>query len=365
VKTLRAVRATCALGALGAALCTSAAAGAQSLLDRPPNLSGGWVGSSGQLYFNFMHRFIASDAPERKVTNVPTFTLGAGLPLRTLVGLEYSTNSNLAPRYPNEWEVFIRHAALQQDRGAPLDLAAQVGYNFAAEGADAELSLARRQGPLRLIAAGRALSDPFTSGERRFVLAGGGTLRVSRYFALAGDVATLLEREEGEEVAWSAGVHLAIPGTPHTLSIQASNTAAYTLQGLSRGDKIRRYGFEFTIPLTLNRWFGSSAERAPAPTPPAAPPADSAAAAAPAGPVARAGMRNLAFVPGNIEIQAGTTVEWTNNDPLSHSVTADDGSFSSGLIGSGNKWRHTFTTPGTYTYHCTPHPFMKGTVVVR
>jgi plastocyanin len=359
------------VGAACAALCTSAAGGrAQSLLDRPPNLSGGWVGSSGQLYFNFMHRFIASDAPERKVSNVPTFTLAAGLPLRTLVGLEYSTNSNLAPRYPNEWEFFVRHALLQQDRGAPVDLAGQVSYNFAAEGADGEVSLARRQGPLRLIAAGRVLSDPFSAGDRRFVLAGGGTVRISRYFALAGDVATLLEREEGEEVAWSAGVHLALPGTPHTLSIQASNTAVYTLQGLSRGDDVRRYGFEFTIPLTLRRWFGGSAGGVPAPPPPAPPsaaaPADPAATpAAPAGPVARAGMRNLAFVPGTITIQAGTTVEWTNNDPLPHSVTSDNGTIDSGLIGSGNRWRHTFTTPGTFTYHCTPHPFMKGTVVVR
>jgi plastocyanin len=277
--------------------------------------------------------------------------------------VHYTTNSSLAPRYPNEWEAFVRHAALQQDRGAPVDLAAQVGYNFAAEGVDGELSIARRQGPLRLIAAGRALSDPFSAGDRRFALAGGGTLRVSRYFALAGDVATLLEREEGEEVAWSAGVHLALPGTPHTLSIQASNTAVYTLQGLSRGDDVRRYGFEFTIPLTLNRWFGRAAERAPAPLPPPAAQADSGAA--PTGPVARAGMRNLAFVPGTIEVRAGTTVEWTNNDPLSHSVTSDNGAFDSGLIGSGNRWRYTFTTPGTYPYHCTPHPFMKGTVVVR
>jgi plastocyanin len=365
VKTLRAVRAACALGAACAALCTSAAGGrAQSLLDRPPNLAGGWVGSSGQLYFNFMHRFIASDAPERKVTNVPSFTLAAGLPLRTLLGAEYTTNSALAPRYPNEWELFVRHAALQQDRGAPLDLAGQVSYNFAADGVDGELSLARRQGPVRLIAAGRVLSDAFSAGDRRFAVAGGGTVRVSRYVALAGDVATLLEREEGEEVAWSAGVHLAIPGTPHTLSLQASNTSVYTLQGLSRGDKTRRYGFEFTIPLTLRRWFGGSAEaHAPAAAAPTLAPADSGAT--PTGPVARAGMRNLAFVPATIEIQAGTTVEWTNNDPLPHSVTADDGSFSSGLIASGNKWRRRFDTPGTYTYHCTPHPFMKGRVVVR
>jgi plastocyanin len=364
VTSLRAVRAACALGAACAALCTSAAGGrAQSLLDRPPNLSGGWVGSSGQLYFNFMHRFIASDAPERKVTNVPTFTLAAGLPFHALAGVEYSTNSALAPRFPNEWEAFARLAPLQQDRGAPVDLAGQVSYNFAAEGVDAEVTLARRMGPLRLIAAGRTLSG-IDAEDRRFAVAGGGTLRISRYFALAGDVATLTDRAAGEEVAWSAGVHLAIPGTPHTLSIQAANTATNTLQGQSRGDKTRRYGFEFTIPLTLSRWFGRSAEgHAPVASAPGRAPADSGAT--PTGPVARAGMRNLAFVPGTIEIQAGTTVEWTNNDPLAHSVTADDGSWDSGLIQPGHTWRRTFAQAGTYGYHCTPHPFMKGTVVVR
>jgi plastocyanin len=362
--TPRAVRTACALGAACALLCTSAAGGrAQSLLDRPPNLSGGWVGSSGQLYFNFLHRFTASSAPERKVSNVPTFTLAAGLPFRTLVGVEYATNSNLAPGYPNEWEIFARHAAFQQDRGAPVDLAAQVGYNLAARGADAELSLARRVGPLRLIAAARALSDPVESG-RRWAFGGGGTLRISRFFALAGDAATLTDRAEGEEVAWSAGVHLAIPGTPHSLSIHTANTNAYTLQGLSRGEKTRRYGFEFTIPLTLNRWFGhDAAPTAPLPPPTAA--QDDAGAAAANGRVVKAGMRNLAFVPGRIEIEAGTTVEWTNNDPLQHSVTADDGSFTSPLINPGATWRHTFATPGTYPFHCTPHPFMKGTVVVR
>lgn len=364
MKTPRAVRAACALGAATAALCTSAAGGrAQSLLDRPPNLSGGWVGSSGQLYFNFMHRFVASDAPERKVTNVPTFTLGAGLPYRTLLGVTYSTNSALAPRYPNEWELFLRNAPLQQDRGAPLDVALQAGYNNAAEGVDGELTLARRQGPLRLIAVGRVLSDPFESGERRYAFGGGGTVRISRFVALAGDVATLTERTDEEKVAWSAGLHLAIPGTPHTLSLQAANTATNTLQGSSRGDGTRRYGFEFTIPLTLRRWLsGGAPPPATALPAPVTPSADSAAIT---GPVARAGMRNLAFAPGTIEITAGTTVEWTNNDPLQHSVTADNGSFNSGLISTNGKWRHTFTQPGTFTYHCTPHPFMKGTVIVR
>jgi plastocyanin len=58
-------------------------------------------------------------------------------------------------------------------------------------------------------------------------------------------------------------------------------------------------------------------------------------------------------------------VEWKNDDPLAHTVTADDGSWDSGLIQPGATWRRTFDRPGTYPFHCTPHPFMKGVVVVR
>jgi plastocyanin len=352
--------------ALAAALALPAPAGAQSLLDRPPNLSGNWVGNRGTLYFNFLHRFSASDAPVRKVSNVPTFTVAAGLGFRSMVGFHYATNSALAPAYPNEWEFWGRHQVLSQDRGAPVDLGGQVGYNVAAEGVDGEVSLARRFGGVRVVTAARVLSDAVEAGETRFALAGGGTLRLNRYFALAGDVAALTNREEGEEVAWSAGLHLAIPHTPHTLSLHAANTNAYTLQGLSRGEDFVRYGFEFTIPLTLARWFGPGAGGGHGGAVPAPPPsADAMASAAPAGPVTRAGMRNMAFTPARIEIAAGGTVEWTNNDPLAHTVTAVDGSFDSGMIQPGGKWSRTFTTPGTYDFNCTPHPFMKGVVIVR
>jgi plastocyanin len=360
----RPLRAACAtLALLGA---TAAGAPAQSLMERPPNLTGGWVGNGGQLYFNFMHRFSVSPSPERKVSNVPTFTIAAGLPYRLLLGAHYATNSQLAPRYPNEWEFFARHAVLQQESGAPVTLAAQAGYNLAAEGVDGEVSLARRQGPVRLVAAARLLSDPLEAGNTRFALAGGGTVRISRFVALAGDVATLMNREEGERVAWSAGLHLAIPHSPHTLSLHAANTNAYTLQGTSRGQESTRYGFEFTIPLTLSRWFGGGAEGAAAAHPagpPAAPPP--AAAVDPAAPVVKASMRSLAYAPARIEVAAGTTVEWTNDDPLAHTVTAVDGTFDSGMIQPGGKWARTFTQPGTYDFRCTPHPFMKGVVVVR
>src|SRR3712207_4772149 len=169
-----------------------------SLHDALPisNVSGNWVGDPGTMYFNFVHRFIASDAPERKVSNFPTFLVAAGLPYRLLVGFNYSTNSDLAPQYPNEWEFFARHHLFRQDDGFPLDLGGQVGYNLAADGVDGEVSAARRAGPLRVIGAARILSNPFAAGETRFAAAGGATLRVARYLAIAGDVAKIMNDDE-------------------------------------------------------------------------------------------------------------------------------------------------------------------------
>ena len=343
------------------------AAGAQSLLDRPDAVSGDWVGTSGTLYFHFVHRFSESGAPEHKVSNVPTFLVAAGLPMHLLAGMHYATNSQLAPRYPNEHEFFLRWAPLRQRDGSPLDLGGQVGYNIAAEGVDGELSLARRQGPARAIVAARVLSNPYVAGETRFAVAGGGTLRLGRWIALAGDVATLLEREAGTETAWSAGIHLAIPQTPHSLSLHATNINAATLQGASRGDDEVRYGFEFTVPLTLGRYFtgGRGGAATPAQPAAAAAPADSARPAPVGGEILRASIASFAYAPARLEIAAGTTIEWRNDDQLAHTVTASDASFASPLLQPGDIWRHTFTTPGSFDFYCTPHPFMKGVVVVR
>jgi plastocyanin len=76
-------------------------------------------------------------------------------------------------------------------------------------------------------------------------------------------------------------------------------------------------------------------------------------------------MHAMAFVPTRIEVSTGATLEWTNRDQLPHTVTADDGSWDSGPIAPGGTWRHTFDQPGTYAFHCTPHPFMTGVVVVK
>jgi plastocyanin len=76
-------------------------------------------------------------------------------------------------------------------------------------------------------------------------------------------------------------------------------------------------------------------------------------------------MRQLEYTPTRIEVAVGTTVVWTNDSPLAHTVTADDSGFDSGLIDVGKRWSYTFTAAGTFPFHCTPHPFMKGVVVVR
>jgi uncharacterized membrane protein/plastocyanin len=63
-------------------------------------------------------------------------------------------------------------------------------------------------------------------------------------------------------------------------------------------------------------------------------------------------------------VRVGTVVEWKNEDIFSHTVTADDGSFDSGLIAPGQSWKMRVTDPGTFRYHCGPHPNMTASLVV-
>ena len=128
----------------------------QDLLDRTPNLLRrlgiplpGWCIST------FSIASPPATLPSERCTSAPTFLLAAGLPGRLLAGFHYATNSTLAPNYPNEWEFFGRFGALRQTDGAPLDLSAQADYNLASDGPDAEVSAARRQGPVRILAAVR------------------------------------------------------------------------------------------------------------------------------------------------------------------------------------------------------------------
>jgi plastocyanin len=76
-------------------------------------------------------------------------------------------------------------------------------------------------------------------------------------------------------------------------------------------------------------------------------------------------IKNMAFSPPALNVAANTTVTWVNNDAITHTVTADDGSFDSGNIAPGSSFTHTFTGVGTWSYHCSIHPMMTGSVMVK
>jgi len=78
----------------------------------------------------------------------------------------------------------------------------------------------------------------------------------------------------------------------------------------------------------------------------------------------------FAFSPASLTIKAGTTVTWKNTTAVPHTVTSDDGkSFDSGtanpIAAQSGTFSFTFSTPGTFAYHCAIHPFMKATIIVQ
>ena len=71
------------------------------------------------------------------------------------------------------------------------------------------------------------------------------------------------------------------------------------------------------------------------------------------------------FAPEEITVPAGTTVVFTNQDSAAHTATADDSSFDTKELGKGDSAEETFDDPGTYSYYCRFHVFMKGSIVVE
>jgi hypothetical protein len=76
-------------------------------------------------------------------------------------------------------------------------------------------------------------------------------------------------------------------------------------------------------------------------------------------------IQNFAFNPATLTVSVGTTITWTNLDSAPHTVTSDDNLFDSGTLNQGAPFSHTFTTPGTFAYHCNIHPSMTAQVVVQ
>jgi len=98
-----------------------------------------------------------------------------------------------------------------------------------------------------------------------------------------------------------------------------------------------------------------------APTQPSAPTAPSQ----PAAPVeVKVSISGFKFNPGTLSVKKGTKVTWTNEDSAGHTVTGDNGGPASALLNKGQSYSFTFTSVGSFPYHCAPHPFMQGTVTV-
>jgi plastocyanin len=94
--------------------------------------------------------------------------------------------------------------------------------------------------------------------------------------------------------------------------------------------------------------------------------ASSVAASAPPAPLAPGAVtiQNFAFNPATITVKVGTAVTWTNKDADTHTVSSPDGPLHSPTLQTGAVFTYTFTTPGSYHYLCTIHPFMTATVTV-
>ena len=114
---------------------------------------------------------------------------------------------------------------------------------------------------------------------------------------------------------------------------------------------------------------------APAPTAPAPEPApaepevqkiDEQPAPAPkanAAASANVTIKDFDFAPATVTVNEGDTVTWTNQGPTGHTATGDG--FDTGILNAGQSGSHTFDSAGTFAYICTPHPNMKGTVIVQ
>ncbi len=76
-------------------------------------------------------------------------------------------------------------------------------------------------------------------------------------------------------------------------------------------------------------------------------------------------IKNMSFSPATLTVKVGDKVTWTNQDSIGHSATAGDNSFDTGVLSTGQSGSASFNKAGTYTYHCSVHPTMKGTIVVQ
>jgi len=73
---------------------------------------------------------------------------------------------------------------------------------------------------------------------------------------------------------------------------------------------------------------------------------------------------NFTFSPAQPVVKPGTTVTWKNQDDIPHTVVSA-GKFKSKALDTDDSYSFTFTAAGDYTYFCSLHPHMTGTIKVE
>jgi plastocyanin len=114
------------------------------------------------------------------------------------------------------------------------------------------------------------------------------------------------------------------------------------------------------VTLTLGSGWAIGLSGAYQSAPAAASAATTQSAAAP-----RLEIKQFRFSQPALTVPVGATVTWVNRDDDAHTVTSDDGRFTSAGLDRGEQFTHQFTAPGTYAYHCALHPKMTAKIVVQ
>jgi plastocyanin len=328
---------------------------------RTPNIDSPEITPAISGDFIFDHRFMKI---MDKIINTPTFTLDVGLLSRFSLGVRYSSNSDVNASI-NELEVLGKAPILhQQDHW--VDLTGIAAYSNASGSADLAIVLARRIEFVSILIEPRFFSDGYGQGGATLAGGAGVQVHINRYFLLAGDVNAVLAadhwdaiRATSDQIGWSAAFAFLIPQSPHSFSFYVTNGNTVTLQGQSRGTHDYRLGFSLDVPLTgPSRW--ASIFRPPPETT-----GGGAVQQIPAGEAVAVEVVDYEYKPSRLTIKAGTTVRWTNHAQDVHTATANDQSWDSGDIEAGASWIHRFDKPGEYPYSCTPHPAMRGVIVVK
>lgn len=77
-------------------------------------------------------------------------------------------------------------------------------------------------------------------------------------------------------------------------------------------------------------------------------------------------IKDFIFSNKELKIKKGDSVTWTNLDSIGHTVTSDSGEeLNSNILSINKNYKHIFNKVGTFNYHCTPHPYMKGKIIVE